>query len=139
VVCKLEPLFEVARCTGFHQSETIKYRVGTSTKQYSSSQISKFAAQAEAKVNWGTPGQASAGASVNSEMQSGFQSAFQATSEEHEYTRTMKVDARERGVYLYRGVNVITLNNGQTITMKGVSIIGSPTPLVHPVRKFELA
>lgn len=136
VVCKLEPIYELAKGTGFKQTETIKFKVGSKHETYSESKITKFASQASAKVKWGIGG-AGGDANVNAETQNAFSSASSSTSREHEYTKTIEIDARNHGVYLYRGIISIHLNNGEIITLKGSSLVGSPTSLVAQEYTFH--
>lgn len=131
VVCKLEPLYELAKGTGFKQTETIKFKVGTKHDSYSESKITTLSAAASAKVNWSiVSGSAGGNASVNAETQNAFSSASSSTSKEQEYTKTIEIDSRDRGVYLYRGIISIHLNNHDVVVLKGSSLVGSPTPLV---------
>mmetsp|Transcript_20315 Transcript_20315/g.25110 ORF Transcript_20315/g.25110 Transcript_20315/m.25110 type:complete len:280 (-) Transcript_20315:126-965(-) len=136
VVCKLEPIYELAKGTGFKQTETIKYKVGYNHNTYSESKVTKLASQASAKVKWGFGG-AGGNANVNVETQNAFSSASCSTSKEYEYTKTMDIDARNHGVYLYRGIISIHLNNGEIVTLKGSSLVGSPTSLVAQEYTFH--
>lgn len=136
VVCKLEPIFEIAKNVGYHETTTIKYKVGSRDSTYSSQEMTKLATQAKANISWGVGG-AGGGASFDAQTANAFHSASAAVSREYEYSKTVTIDARNHGVFLYRGVMQIHLCSGKTVTMQGECLVGSPTALVAKDYEFN--